>query len=117
MEIVQGEKQGRWWCFIKTPHRITLVESYQEPVYNPKTGDYDEVIGLKKTVPCLVNFINQAKIFEEYGNRTDKVMICRFNNRQGPFQKAIYAGEEYVPVEMIDIPKKAVRLKWTGGTV
>ena len=63
-------------------------------------------------VPCLINFITQAKVFEEYGNRTDKVMIARFNQEQAPFDYAEYKGETFHPIEKIDAPiKGAIRLK------
>ncbi|WP_350017469.1 hypothetical protein [Streptococcus jiangjianxini] len=60
----------------------------------------------------MINFIRQAKVFEEYGSRSEKVMICRFSQEQRPFVEAIYQGKTYVPMEVIDAPiKGAIRLK------
>lgn len=101
---------------MKTPHRITLVRGGSGPKYNPETDGYDETKGAETIVPCLVNFISQAKVFETYGSRTDKIMICRFQQEQEPFATAIYAGSKYVPLDQIDAPiKGAVRLKKVGG--
>lgn len=101
---------------MKTPHRITLIRGETSPKYNPELDIYDGLVGQESTVPCLVNFISQAKIFEEYGSRNEKVMICRFQQEQEPFQAAIYQGERYEPLDQIDAPiKGAVRLKKVGG--
>lgn len=101
---------------MKTPHRITLVRGGTVPKYNPETDSYDEIQGVETTVPCLVNFISQAKVFEEYGSRSENVMICRFQQEQEPFQSAIYDGFRYEPLDAIDAPiKGAVRLKKVGG--
>ena len=101
---------------MKTPHRIKLVRGGTVPKYNPETDSYDEVQGVETTVPCLVNFISQAKVFEEYGSRSENVMICRFQQEQEPFQSAIYGGSKYEPLDQIDAPiKGAVRLKKVGG--
>ena len=101
---------------MKTPHRITLVRGGTVPKYNPETDSYDEIKGSETIVPCLVNFISQAKVFEEYGSRSENVMICRFQQEQEPFQFAIYEGSKYDPLDAIDAPiKGAVRLKKVGG--
>ena len=101
---------------MKTPHRITLVRGGTVPKYNPETDSYDEVQGVETIAPCLVNFISQAKVFEEYGSRSENVMICRFQQEQEPFQYAIYDGSKYEPLDAIDAPiKGAVRLKKVGG--
>ncbi|MFS1663347.1 hypothetical protein [Streptococcus sp. zg-JUN1979] len=101
---------------MKTPHRITLVRGEMAPKYNPKTDSYDSISGTETVVPCLVNFISQARVFEEYGNRTDRIMICRFQQEQAPFDKAVYLGDTFEPLDKIDAPiKGAVRLKKVGN--
>ena len=101
---------------MKTPHRITLVRGGTVPKYNPVTDSYDETQGTETLVPCFVNFISQAKVFELYGSRNEKIMICRFQQEQKPFQYAIYDGSRYEPLDAIDAPiKGAVRLKKVGG--
>lgn len=101
---------------MKTPHRITLIRETEQPKYNPETDSYEAAEGQKKVVPCFVNFIQQAKVLKEYGNQTDVVMICRFQQKQKPFATAIYDGCKYVPMDQIDAPiKGAVRLKKVGG--
>ena len=100
---------------MKTPHRIALVRGTTAPRYNPVTDSYDEGKGSEAIVPCLVNFISQAKVFELYGSRNEKIMICRFQQEQEPFQYAIYDGSRYEPLDAIDAPiKGAVRLKKAG---
>ena len=101
---------------MKTPRRIALFRGGAVPKYNPETDSYDEIKGAETLVPCLVNFISQAKVFEEYGSRSEKVMICRFQKEQEPFQYAIYEGIRYEPLDAIDAHiKGAVRLKKVGG--
>ena len=101
---------------MKTPHRITLIRETEQPKYNPETDSYEATEGQKEVVPCLVNFISQAKVFEEYGSRSEKIMICRFQQEQEPFQYAIYDGGRYEPLDAIDAPiKGSVRLKKVGG--
>lgn len=101
---------------MKTPHRITLCRDGTVQKYNPETDSYDETPGTETLVPCLVNFISQAKVFEEYGNWSEKIMICRFQQEQKPFQYALYDGSRYEPLDTIDAPiKGAVRLKKVGG--
>lgn len=101
---------------MKTPHRITLIRVGNQPKYNPATDSYEEVAGQETVVPCLVNFVSQAKVFAEYGNHQEKVMICRFQQAQEPFSVAIFDGSRYEPLDQIDAPiKGAVRLKKVGG--
>ena len=101
---------------MKTPHRITLIRGGSTPKYNPETDEYENQEGQSETVPCLVNFVRQARVFKDYGIQTDTVMICRFQQEQKPFATAIYDGSEYVPMDRIDAPiKGAVRLKNVGG--
>ena len=101
---------------MKTPHRITLVRDSTTPKYIPKTDSYDEDKGTGTVVPCFVNFISQAKVFEEYGSRSEKIMICRFQKEQEPFRYAIYDGSRYEPLDAIDAHiKGSVRLKKVGG--
>lgn len=101
---------------MKTPHRIALFRGGTAPKYNPATDSYDETPGTETLVPCLVNFISQAKVFEEYGSRSEKIMICRFQQEQEPFQYAIYDGSRYELLDAIDAPiKGAIRLKKVGG--
>lgn len=97
---------------MKTPHRIKLYIDKGTPKYNPITGEYDQLEGMYKVVPCFVNAISQSKVFEEYGDRTQKIIVCRFNQEQGAFVQAEYKGELYEPVEAIDAPiKGSVRLR------
>lgn len=101
---------------MKTPHRISLFRDGTTSKYNPETDSYDETPGTEIIVPCLVNFISQAKVFEEYGSRSEKIMICRFQQEQEPFQYAVYDGGRYELLDAIDAPiKGAVRLKKVGG--
>ena len=97
---------------MKTPHHIKLLIGKGIPKYNPITGEYDQVEGTYKVVPCFVNAISQSKVFEEYGDRTQKIIVCRFNQEQKPFNQAEYQGALYEPVESIDAPiKGSVRLR------
>ena len=97
---------------MKTPHRIKLYIDKGTPKYNPTTGEYDQVEGTYKVVPCFVNAISQSKVFEEYGDRTQKIIVCRFNQEQVAFVQAEYQGALYEPVEAIDAPiKGSVRLR------
>ena len=98
---------------MKTPHRITLIRGAQT-VYDPVTDEYATTPGDEVTLPCFANHISQAKVFELYGNRTDKVMIARFMQPQDKFDKAIFNGNYYVPIEQTDAPKEAYRLKWVS---
>lgn len=100
---------------MKTPHRITLVRG-GEATYDPVADSYTTASDSQQEVACLVTVINQAKVFETYGNRDLKVISCRFQQVQEPFNQAIYAGETYRPIEVITTPiKGAVRLKKVGG--
>lgn len=97
---------------MKTPHRIKLYIDKSTPKYNPTTGEYDRAEGVYKVVPCFVNAISQSKVFEEYGDRTQKIIVCRFNQEQEPFNQAEYQGALYEPVEVIDAPiKGSIRLR------
>lgn len=97
---------------MKTPHTITLITKSGETKFDPITGGHVPVGNVSVDVPCFINFITQAKVFEEYGNRTDKVMIARFSQEQAPFDYTEYLGETYHPIEQIDAPiKGAIRLK------
>lgn len=97
---------------MKTPHRIELIRSESVAQYDPVTDSYTEPESHGVIVPCLVNYITQAKAFEEYGSREEKILICRFMQEQKPFLKAKYNDKTYVPIEAIDAPiKGAVRLK------
>lgn len=80
--------------------------------YNPVTDSYEVKKAIRKIVPCHANYMQQAKVFAEYGNREDKILIVRFQQEQKPFNKAEYQGKSYVPLDKIDAPiKGAVRLK------
>lgn len=98
---------------MKTPHRITLVRSKGVAKYNPVTDTYDNQAEQTEVVPCFVNFIQKAKVFELYGNRTDVVMICRFQQEQEPFLYAIYDGFKYELIDSTEASKCSVRLKRT----
>lgn len=96
---------------MKTPHRITLVRGKGVAKYNPETDSYDNQAEQVEVIPCFVNFIQKAKVFELYGNRSDVVMICRFQQEQEPFLYAIYDGFKYEQIDSVEASKSAVRLK------
>lgn len=98
---------------MKTPHRITLVRGKGVAKYNPTTDTYDNQAEQSEIVPCFVNFIQKAKVFELYGNRSDVVMICRFQQEQEPFLYAIYDGFKYELIDSVEVSKCSVRLKRT----
>lgn len=98
---------------MKTPHRITLVRGSGVAKYNPVTDTYENQAEQSEVVPCFVNFIQKAKVFELYGNRSDVVMICRFQQEQEPFLYAIYDGFKYELIDSVETSKSAVRLKRT----
>ena len=98
---------------MKTPHRITLVRGKSVAKYNPVTDTYDNQAEQTEVVPCFVNFIQKAKVFELYGNRSDVVMICRFQQEQEPFLYAIYDGFRYERIDTVEASKCSVRLKRT----
>ena len=98
---------------MKTPHRITLVRGKSVAKYNPVTDAYENQAEQSVVVPCFVNFIQKAKVFELYGSRSDVVMICRFQQEQEPFLYAIYDGFKYEPIDSTEASKSAVRLKRT----
>lgn len=98
---------------MKTPHRITLIRGKGVAKYNPVTDSYDNQAEQSEVVPCFVNFIQKAKVFELYGSRTDVVMICRFQQEQKPFLYAIYDGFKYEPIDSVEASKCSVRLKRT----
>ena len=101
---------------MKTPHTIRLYQTYIEPAFDPVTGDYTSPVNDYVSRPCLINFVTQAKGFQLYGSRTDRVMICRFSQEEPPFNLAEYNGKRYRPIEAIDAPVKgAVRLKEVAG--
>lgn len=99
---------------MKTPHRITLVRGKGVAKYNPVTDTYDNQAEQSEVVPCFVNFIQKAKVFELYGNRSDVVMICRFQQEQEPFLYAIYDGYKYEQIDSVEASKCSVRLKRTA---
>lgn len=98
---------------MKTPHRITLVRGKGVAKYNPVTDTYENQAEQTEIVPCFVNYIQKAKVFELYGNRSDVVMICRFQQEQEPFLYAIYDGFKYEQIDSVEAPKCSVRLKRT----
>nr|DAN80867.1 MAG TPA: head closure knob [Caudoviricetes sp.] len=98
---------------MKTPHRITLVRGSGVAKYNPVTDSYDNQAEQTEVVPCFVNYIQKAKVFELYGNRSDVVMICRFQREQEPFLYAIYDGFRYEQIDTVEASKCSVRLKRT----
>ena len=98
---------------MKTPHRITLVRGKGVAKYNPVTDTYENQAEQSVVVPCFVNFIQKAKVFELYGNRSDVVMICRFQQEQEPFLYAIYDGFRYEQIDTVEASKCSVRLKRT----
>lgn len=98
---------------MKTPHRITLVRGKGVAKYNPVTDTYENQAEQTEIVPCFVNYIQKAKVFELYGNRSDVVMICRFQQEQEPFLYAIYDGFRYEQIDSVEASKYSVRLKRT----
>lgn len=98
---------------MKTPHRITLVRGKGVAKYNPVTDAYDSQTEQTEVVPCFLNFIQRSKVFELYGNRSDVVMVCRFQQEQEPFLYAIYDGFKYELIDSVEASKSAVRLKRT----
>lgn len=98
---------------MKTPHRITLVRGKGVAKYNPVTDTYENQAEQSEIVPCFVNYIQRAKVFELYGNRSDVVMICRFQQEQEPFLYAIYDGFRYEQIDSVEASKCSVRLKRT----
>lgn len=99
---------------MKTPHRIILICGGRKK-YNPEKDSYEMEARKTITVPCLENKVSQSKVFENYGNRTDTVISCRFQKEQAPFSQAVFNGDIYEPIEAIDAPiKGAVRLKKVG---
>ena len=98
---------------MKTPHRITLVRGKGVAKYNPVTDTYENQAEQTEIVPCLLNYIQKAKVFELYGNRSDVVMICRFQQEQEPFLYAIYDGFRYEQIDSVEASKCSVRLKRT----
>ena len=79
------------------------------------TDTYEQANGVEVLTPCLVNAITQARVFEEYGNRQDMVIIARFNQPQEAFHTAYFDGSTYKPIEAIDAPKAAIRLRRVSG--
>ncbi|MFS9147795.1 hypothetical protein [Streptococcus infantis] len=99
---------------MKTPHRIMLVRGKGVAKYNPETDTYDNQAEQSEVVPCFVNFIQKAKVFELYGSHSDVVMICRFQQEQEPFLYAIYDGFKYEQIDSVEASKSAIRLKRTA---
>ena len=99
---------------MKTPHRITLVRGKGIAKYNPVTDAYDSQTEQTEVVPCFLNFIQRSKVFELYGNRSDVVMVCRFQQEQEPFLHAIYDGFKYELIDSVEASKCSVRLKRAG---
>ena len=97
---------------MKTPLTIKLYIGDTTPVWNPENGDYEVPTSESKLVPCFANYISQARVFELYGSRTDRIIIVRFSQEQEPFDKAEIFGKMFKPIDQIDAPiKGAVRLK------
>lgn len=97
---------------MKTPHTIELYFDESEPAYDPVTDSYITPTETPKTVPCYANYISQARVFELYGSRTDRVLIARFMQEQPRFIKAKIFDRLFIPIDAIDAPiKGAVRLK------
>lgn len=102
---------------MKTPHRITLIRGDTTERYNPVTDTYETGSVSKEVVPCFVNRVTNAKVFEDYGSRTDEVIAIRFMTAPKPFSKAEFNDKTYEPLEEIDAPiKGAVRLRKVGKT-
>ena len=101
---------------MKTPHRITLIRGDTTERYNPVTDSYEAGDVSKEVVPCFVNRVTNAKVFEDYGSRTDEVIAIRFMTAPKPFSKVEFNDKTYEPLEEIDAPiKGAVRLRKVGG--
>lgn len=97
---------------MKTPHMIKLYERNGAPRYNPIADTYSDDYRLINETPCLANYISQQRVFELYGDRTNRIIIVRFAQEQLPFDKAEFDGRTFIPIEAIDaLIKGAVRLK------
>lgn len=97
---------------MKTPHTITLYRTKGIKKYDPITDTWIEPYTEAVEVPCLANFITQAKAFELYGDRTNQTLIVRFSQEQAPFFRAEFHGQMFTPIERIDAPiKHAIRLQ------
>ena len=95
---------------MKTPHRITLIRGDTTERYNPVTDSYEAGSVSKEVVPCFVNRVTNAKVFEDY-----EVIAIRFMTAPKPFSKAEFNDKTYEPLEEIDAPiKGAVRLRKVG---
>ena len=100
---------------LKTPDRITIYYDYDEPRYNPETGEYESSNGTEIVLPCLITTMSKSRQSEEYGSRTDHVVSVRFMNDVSEFQRAKIGDDEYVMIENRDtLKKEAVHLKRVG---
>lgn len=100
---------------MKTPHYIDLYYASDKPTYDPvfDTFTNPEVESLRK--PCLVNFMSQKKVYENYGSRSERIIIVRFAQSVSAFDYAYFKGDRYEAIERVDIPAKhAVHLKFVG---
>lgn len=97
---------------LRTPHRITLYYGYETPKFNPRTGKYESPEYSEITLPCMVSVMTNQKVYEEYGNRTDKVISVRFLSEVENFTRAEYDGEEYELIADRDpLRKEAIHMR------
>lgn len=96
---------------MKTPHSIILIRNKTGTQLDWETGEYISDDPEREIVPCFANFVSQERVFELYGDRTDRVLIARFMQAQHPFDKALFQGKAFIPIEQTDAPKTAYRLK------
>lgn len=96
-----------------TQSRIILVRNSEGRAreYDPFSNTYTTIKETKEKVACLVNVLEKKRVLTDYGFNTEVIIACRFLNRVEPFDKAIYKGFEYVPIEQMDNRKVSVRLK------
>lgn len=96
---------------MKTPHTLEIIVGQATREYDPITDELIEVGEERIKVPCLFNYVSQAKAFEMYGDRTKRYATCRFMQEIAPFERCFYDGKVFTPVEAIDAPiKHSVRL-------
>lgn len=97
---------------MKTPHKIKLLRGEVTPRYNPVTNSYDNGNVHEEVIPCFINYITHEKVFENYGSRSERVIVVRFKQEVEPFTEAIYNGKRYEPIERLDFKfKGSIRLK------
>lgn len=97
---------------MKTPDLISLTTFSGPRRYDALTDTYKTRDEETIQVPCFVSRVSKRQVFEMYGSREDNVISVRFMQPVKPFEKAVFRGKTYKPIETIDGPiKEAIRLK------